>query len=502
MNMATAATGASKAPEFIIMLREGQAGLLPPKLRENQSVRQRNLTNTNQVVANLTPARVAELKKQGFVLHANQTVSVPKPVGPVEEVALSAVAPQMKVTVPTHGADKLHEKGITGKGVTVCVIDTGIENHKDLGGRIIKFYDVFDKAEEAPNDGHGHGTHCAGIVGAAGGVLGMAPDCDFIGIKVLDDRGSGSWASVMAGIDKAMDYFKAGHNPMTISMSLGGGAQKVETDPVVAKVREALALGIQFSIAAGNSGSRSNTIGSPGTTPEAITVAASDTRGTVTQDDDIIAYFSSRGGNRAETGQVGKPDIAANGVKVLSLGKRNGYAKMSGTSMACPAVAGAVALLQGMAKDLADQGKLTVAINDIDYSAMIYKTANNRPKVPDEDEGAGLLRIDLAADLLVKTYGTAEISGAPTAPIYDRDQRFKFEDGKWTIDKAASFKANELAAAQAALAAGTMDKFKASKGKGFGRRFLAFVHDIVEAPVKGAEALKDKADAQAYKLSN
>ncbi|MEK7704781.1 MAG: S8 family serine peptidase, partial [Myxococcota bacterium] len=297
-------------------------------------------------VATLSQEMVDSLVKAGAKVVENYAVSIPPGEMESRLQMRSDIEAQLKESVFVHGADKLHAVGIKGNSSahapTMVTIDTGIAAHKDLqtDKRGLKFYDVFDKSEEAWNDKQTHGTHCSGIMMAHGGVTGMAPDAKFIGIKVLDDEGSGTLASVMSGIDKAIEYFKAGYKPMVCNMSLGAGPTEVATDALVAKVKEAADLGIYFAIAAGNSGPRPNSIGTPGTTihPNVIPVAAFETRSTIPQDDDSITSFSSRGGDKANLGQdsLRTTGMGADGSNVLSTINEDGYAKYSGTSMAAP----------------------------------------------------------------------------------------------------------------------------------------------------------------------
>jgi len=233
--------------------------------------------------------------------------------------------------------------GATGKGVRVAVVDTGIDyTHPDLGGgfgpgyKVIGGYD-FVNNDADPMDDHGHGTHVAGIVAANGTLKGVAPDAQLLAYKVLDQNGSGSFSTVIAGINLAMD---PDQNPLTddavdiITMSLGGPGDP--DDAVSQAVDNAVNAGVVCTIAAGNSGSAYWTILSPGAARGAITVGASDLN-------DAIASFSSRG--PVQQGYAIKPDVTAPGVSINSTYLNHGYAVLSGTSMATPHVAGAAALL-------------------------------------------------------------------------------------------------------------------------------------------------------------
>jgi serine protease AprX len=367
------------------------------------------LSTSLRKVAALSAAQVETLRQvPGVQVYLNRRISIPHGEHR-HAVRTDRLDAHLKIGVPTHGADKLQAAGITGTRAFVAVIDTGIAPHKDLHGSddVKRFYDVVAGQEVAPYDDHGHGTHCSGIVSASGGITGMAPDASLIGIKVLDHSGYGTTATVMAGIDKAIEYFKAGYRPLVISMSLGDDALPIADDPLVAKVKEAADLGIYFAIAAGNSGPSKGTIGSPGTTnhPRVLTVAAFDTRGTVEQSDDRIASFSSVGDmSKPELGQDAM-DVGADGVSVLSLAPKDRYTKMSGTSMATPFVAGALALVMDLAYKLAAEGKLKVSPEEINFAELLKESANDHPKIDEIKEGKGELQVDKAAELLVQKYG-------------------------------------------------------------------------------------------------
>lgn len=271
----------------------------------------------------------------------------------------------LNVGVPSANAKKIVRNGkeLTGSGVKIAVIDTGIHQHPDLGDRIKGFVDFINNRAEAYDD-NGHGTHCAGCAASASAqYAGPAPGADLIGVKVLDKLGSGSLETVMRGVEWCIQYNEDENNPDKIdiiSMSLGSAAQNYRSendDPMVKIVEDAWARGIVVCVAAGNSGPRPNTISSPGISNEVITVGALDDRNTVDKEDDDVASFSSRGQTLY---RVDKPDILAPGVNIISLRSPNSYLDklqksnrvgndyftLSGTSMATPLCAGIVALIK------------------------------------------------------------------------------------------------------------------------------------------------------------
>jgi subtilisin len=214
-----------------------------------------------------------------------------------------------------------------GEGIKVFILDTGIDSdHADLVPNL-RAGKSFVTTESTTEDFHGHGTHCAGTVAAVDnnfGVVGVAPYAYLYPVKVLNSSGSGSYSQIIAGLDWVMD--KKGHR--VVSMSLGGsGASKALGDMCQAAYDD----GVLVVAAAGNSGPGDDTVGYPAKYPNVMAVGA-------VNSSDIVANFSSRGPEL---------EICAPGVNVLSTTRGGGYGGMSGTSMACPHVAGVAALAWG-----------------------------------------------------------------------------------------------------------------------------------------------------------
>ena len=236
--------------------------------------------------------------------------------------------------------------GIDGEGVTVGLLDTGWADHPELRGRVLLSKDfVSDYHFNQPNDGHGHGSHCLGTIGGGslgGKSIGVAPKVKFIVGKIFSDSGSTTLTKIMRAMQWIADPDEnpdTADQPRVISNSWGGGAGSMESEQemwdIVTTWRE---LGIVPVFAAGNSGPSEETVGTPGGYPHSFAVGATD-------DEDDIAYFSSKGPIAWGGQQYIKPDVSAPGVDIFSLNKANGYTLMSGTSMATPHVAGVVALM-------------------------------------------------------------------------------------------------------------------------------------------------------------
>lgn len=214
-----------------------------------------------------------------------------------------------------------------GSGVKVGVLDTGIAAHPDL---VIYGGASFVPGVASFNDGHGHGTHCAGIIGARHnhlGVVGVAPQCHLYAVKVLNDAGSGQLSWILAGMAWARQ-----NGMKVINMSLGSKQPTVAA--YTTAVSQCLAAGVVVVAAAGNSfGESFPFVNAPANSPGAIAVAAVNQAG-------VVAGFSSRGGAGNQV------TLSAPGVAVNSTHLANAYKSMSGTSMAAPHVAGGVALIR------------------------------------------------------------------------------------------------------------------------------------------------------------
>lgn len=237
---------------------------------------------------------------------------------------------------------------VNGTGVKVGILDTGIDpSHPDLKDRTILFKDFAGKSP-TPVDGHGHGTHVAGTiagVNASGTHIGVAPGVKLIIGRILDDRGSGTWAGILEGMQWVADPDgdpKTDDGPRLVSNSWGGGAASAGKNPEDEALCKAAIgwekLGILPVFAAGNSGPSPKTVLLPGACPSVLTIGATDSA-------DLIASFSSRGPVVWKSGTFVKPDMVAPGVKVKSSIPKGQYAEWSGTSMATPHVAGVAALL-------------------------------------------------------------------------------------------------------------------------------------------------------------
>ncbi|MBB5786086.1 S8 family peptidase [Jiangella mangrovi] len=306
------------------------------------------------------------------------------------------------------GAPEAWAAGFDGTGVTVAVLDTGIDpQHPDLANRIVGSRS-FVPGEEV-TDGHGHGTHVASTVagsgaGSDGRYTGVAPGARLLVGKVLSDGGSGSSTGIIEGMEWAVEQ-----GARVVSMSLGGDPTD-GTDLMSAAVnRLSDESGALFVIAAGNAGPDGGTVGAPGAADAALTVAAVDKQ-------DELASFSSRGPRVGDAAT--KPDIAAPGVAIAaargagtSLGQPVDelYTSANGTSMATPHVAGAAAILAQQHPDWTGADlKAALTSTATDVGGTAYET------------GAGRLDVDRATGQGVFSDGGVWFGHLPypqTAPV-------------------------------------------------------------------------------------
>ena len=271
---------------------------------------------------------------------------------------------RLNIATPTIGADYAKKNyGLTGKGVVIAVLDTGIYPHLDFTrpqNRIIHFKD-FVNGKTAPYDDNGHGTHVAGCAAGNGWASGgkyraPASEAFLVGVKVLDANGEVYSSSIIAGIDYCIQK-KTELKIRIINLSLGGEATVPYTnDPLAMAAAKAVKAGIAVFAAAGNSGSAAKTINTPGVHPRVTTVGAFDDRNTINLGDDREASYTSQ---PPTYDTLVKPDVFTPGTNIIAPLSPNStiskeapgsiininYISLSGTSMATGICSGATAVI-------------------------------------------------------------------------------------------------------------------------------------------------------------
>jgi len=266
------------------------------------------------------------------------------------------------------------DEGYTGQDIVIAILDTGVDdNHESLDGKFVAGVDVSNQGFDVngnPDDGNGHGSHCAGIAMGDGGATdedsdgepdyqGTAPDALLIDVKIGTDLGGNLGNSIIRGIEWCREN-KDEYDIRILSISFGSTSSSDGQDATSRAANDAvLEDGLILVTAAGNSGPNNNGLPPPAAADEVITVANVDDNGSIPRGDDVIASTSSRG-PRDDDGDEDymdelKPEISAPGTDIMSVqhsefGQGNPniqgqYVEMSGTSMACPHISGIVALM-------------------------------------------------------------------------------------------------------------------------------------------------------------
>ena len=337
-----------------------------------------------------------------------------------------------RVAVTTGARNVQKSLGYTGAGVGVAVLDSGVTSwHDDLqysgglsvvqtkGGQRVAAFADFVNGRSTPYDDNGHGTHVAGIIAGNGydarGIrAGMAPDAHLVSLKVLDANGRGVISSVIAALEYVVAN-KHTYNIRVANLSIGAAVtESYNTDPLTVAAKRAVDAGVVVVTAAGNLGrnglglAQYGGITAPGNAPWVLTVGASNHQGTVTRVDDVVAGYSSRGPTAIDF--AAKPDLVAPGTGIVSLSAPESlfytsksayllkgklelatkpYLSLSGTSMAAPVVAGAVALMMQANPHLTPN--LVKAV--LQYTAQEYEGYNPLT------QGAGFLNVRGAVDV-------------------------------------------------------------------------------------------------------
>ncbi len=299
---------------------------------------------------------------------------------------LEVSVPAMKVRESTNYSPyTAWQEGALGDGVVIAVLDTGVDDliHESLRNKFVAGVDLTNSANPTnPNDGNGHGTHCAstalGSGGNSGTFMGVAPNSSLVDVKISTVIG------VTTRLDDALDWCidnQEEHSIDVVSISYGSTYASSGTDATSRLVNECVDNGMVVCVAMGNDGS--NLVPSPAAADKAISVGALDDKGTISRNDDSIAGYSNYG-PRNNDGDLDpydelKPDVTAPGTDIHAARHDSaaGYIDMSGTSMACPHVAGMAACFLSVEPSLTPE----------QIKQILHRTAQPKgtPSVPSVD---------------------------------------------------------------------------------------------------------------------
>jgi serine protease AprX len=363
--------------------------------------------------------------------------------------------------VPETGAGELAAEGDTGQGVTVAVLDTGIDNLPDFSGRLIGGVDLTNSGDPY-QDSYGHGTFVAGLIAgngmsSNGQYVGEAPGASLVSIKVAGASGTTHLGTLISGLQWAIDH-QSSYGIKVLNISLGFPAgQSTVNNPLDQAVEAVWNAGITVVASAGNAGPFNGTILSPGDDPLVITAGSLDDMATPLPGDDEMTNFSSAGPTSPD-GWI-KPDLVTSGRSVVSLaapgstvyngypGARIGPANFvgSGTSFSAAITSGAAALVLAANRGLApDQVKARllgttspgpVGNPFVDgHGALNALAAATAGPMDFSQSAAGLqpakkgAMVSLAPTSPVDTWNTALWSGITAAP----QASWSFDGSTWS----------------------------------------------------------------------
>lgn len=238
------------------------------------------------------------------------------------------------------------KRGLTGRGIAVGVLDSGVMMHEDIASRVAAFRDFTKTAIQTPHDATGHGTHVCGIIAgngrASGGVYrGIAPGAGLCVGKILDKNGEGDFSMLIRGMEWLLGLADEQNiKIINISVSSLFFAKEREKERIFQLFEQAFRNDILIVTAAGNSGPGGKTVSKLGDSPYVICVGCHEGK----ESPLFEKKCQDCSGRGPGTFVYRKPDIVAPGTEIISCAGRRQYVKKSGTSMATPIISGALAL--------------------------------------------------------------------------------------------------------------------------------------------------------------
>lgn len=273
-----------------------------------------------------------------------------------------------KIPAVVSGADQFHQLGITGKNITIAVMDSGLAPHKEIErDRILAFHDL-TLGKTVLYDDYSHGTHVTGI--AAASSIGIAPECNLVILKVLDKNGNSQTDLFIEGIKWILAH-KNIYNIRVLNISIGGNSDELkrEYNRLNTWIKMLWDSGVVVCCSAGNNGPVPGSISAPGNCKEVITVGSYDGK-----------HFSSAG---PLLPYITKPELVAPGYRIVSLKPYSGYSIKSGTSMSVPFISGMCALLL----------QIEPSLTNNQIKTRLMDSAYNIPFLPYNMQGAGIVNL-------------------------------------------------------------------------------------------------------------
>ncbi|WP_269054002.1 S8 family serine peptidase [Paenibacillus tundrae] len=230
----------------------------------------------------------------------------------------------------------------SGKNITVAIVDSGIATHNDLkSNRIIETVDFVNNYNDLVYDDYGHGTFVSGIIGANGTLIGIAPEVNFISIKVLDEFGETDEKKLSLALDWIYEN-KEKYNIQLVYLSAGKFlSQDKDKKTIELYIEKLFKKEVIIVCPSGNTGPNKESVLFPATINNVITVGTVNTNYTYNLEDDISASFSSWSQNHS------KPELFTVGIDILSLSNssKDSYSLNSGTSFSAAIITGVIALI-------------------------------------------------------------------------------------------------------------------------------------------------------------
>jgi serine protease AprX len=339
----------------VIVVARGDLNVLWADLRQSGLRQTLRVPIAHGIAVELTPALINHFRTDPNVARLVYDAPVRLSDTPFNPTALAAAYPAVVDAVTTWSNAVAP---LTGQGIGVAVIDSGVASHPDLGNRVIASQ-VFNPNVTGTDDAYGHGTAVAGIIAgdgtaSLGQYIGVAPQANLINLRVNDGTGAAPTSAIMNAILWAV-INKNTYNIRVMNLSLQASVQEsYRTSPIDAAVEYAWLKGIVVVVAAGNGGPNSE-LYAPANDPYVITVGATDDQGTVATADDTLASFSSYG---VTQDGFSKPEVVAPGRHIITTLAPNSsfalnypsflvgtqYIQLTGTSVAAPVVSGVAAL--------------------------------------------------------------------------------------------------------------------------------------------------------------